>query len=67
MEQTAPDGIPIEIKVFDAKNSLVLQDRTTSRLGQGIFKLSREYFELGNYSIEINVAGLSKKMTITIP
>ena len=67
MEQVAPDGIPIEIKVFDAKNSLILEDRTTSRLGQGNFKLTREYFEPGNYSIEINVAGLSKKMIITIP
>ena len=67
MEQTAPDGIPIEIKVFDATNSLVLEDRTTSRLGQANFKLTREYFEPGNYSIEINVAGLSKKMTITLP
>lgn len=67
MEQTAPDGIPIGIMVFDSKNSLAFEDRTTSRLGRGEFKLTREYFEPGNYSIEINVAGLSKKMNITIP
>ena len=67
MDQTAPDGIPMELKVFDSLNSVVMEDRTTSRSGRGKFKLTRAYFEPGNYSIETYVAGLSKKMTITIP
>lgn len=67
MQQIAPDGIPIELKFFDSTGAMVMEDRTTSRLGEGSFILTKAYFEPGNYRIELNVAGLPKEMTISIP
>ena len=66
MNQDIPDGLEIQLVIYDSRNQLLETKITTSRNGLAKFKLSSDFFENGPYHLKINSAGISKNITVEL-
>ncbi|MFS4455974.1 hypothetical protein ACKWB9_07605 [Maribacter sp. 2304DJ31-5] len=66
MKQLVPDGISIQLEIYDDFHSLLETKKETSQKGLGIFVLEPNFFPNGNYSVRVEVAGIVKKQTVTL-
>lgn len=66
MQQLVPDGIPITMVISKPDGELVERKTTTTRLGKGTFKLTKDFLEKGSYQIKIESAGITKTENLEI-
>lgn len=66
MNQDIPDGLEIQLVIYDSQNQLLETKITTSKNGLAKFKLSPDFFANGHYNLKINSAGISKNITVEL-
>ena len=66
MNQLVPDGIPIDLKIFDTNDKEINSFITSSIKGEATFLLSQDFFPNGNYKIVLETAGIIKSRTVLL-
>ena len=66
MGQEIPDGLEIQLSIYDSHNTLLETKITTSKQGSGNFILTPDYFINGSYRIEVQTAGIIRNQTLEI-
>jgi len=66
MNQDIPDGLEIQLVIYDSQNQLLETKINTSRNGVAKFELSPDFFANGPYHLKINSAGISKNITVNL-
>ncbi|MBT8302463.1 MAG: hypothetical protein KJO63_14125 [Maribacter sp.] len=66
MNQNIPDGLEVQLLIYNSQNKLLETKITTSRNGMAKFELSPDFFANGHYNLKINSAGISKNITVDL-
>lgn len=66
MNQNIPDGLVIQMTIYNSQNQLLETKMTTSKNGLAKFKLSPDFFENGLYHLKIKSAGITKNITVAL-
>lgn len=66
MGQLVPDGIPVILEIKSQKGALLDRQRTTSRLGNAEFVISKDFYPDETYELAIRVAGIIKTKTVSL-
>ena len=66
MQQLVPDGIPIILEIKNEKGVLLDTLKSTSRLGNAEFLLSKDFYPNGKYIVTVRAAGIIKNKTIVL-
>jgi hypothetical protein len=66
MNQLAPDGISIQLKIYNATNKLLETKIETSLKGKTEFQLQPDFFPNGDYKVQISSARITKTKKITL-
>ncbi|MEJ1223734.1 hypothetical protein [Sediminicola sp. 1XM1-17] len=66
MGQKIPDGLEIDLSVYNAQGILVENKQTTSKNGIGAFFLDPNYVVNGKYKIAVQTAGIEQIQTFEI-
>lgn len=66
MDQLAPDGLLVRLAIYNQDNILVETKALTLQSGEVTFLLTTDFYESGNYHIEIKSAGIVKKYNLKL-
>ncbi len=66
MGQLVPEGLVIELKIYDSKGDFIEAQQTHSRSGMGSFELEKGFYPRGDYQITVECAGVKKEMRLKL-
>lgn len=66
MGQLVPDGIPLTLEIRDDREVLLKTLRTTSRLGNASFVISKDFYPNAACELTIRTAGIVKTKTVQL-
>ena len=66
MGQLVPEGLLIELKIYDSKGDLIEVKQTNSRSGLGSFELDSGLYAVGDYQLAVECAGVKKEMILKL-
>ena len=66
MEQLVPDGLSVQLLIFNDVGALLETKTTTTRLGEAQFILEEGFFPQAPYALKMQLAGLEKEFKRTL-
>ena len=66
MEQLVPDGILIQLDIYNDSGKYLETKKISSVKGYGIIELPAEYHPNGNYHLELKAAGIIKEFDVNL-
>ncbi|MGB5274088.1 MAG: hypothetical protein WBN39_08535 [Flavobacteriaceae bacterium] len=66
MDQMIPDGLPVQLEVYNASGQFIETMMTNSNRGFGHFTLPPDFFEAGKYQLKIEAAGITKSIDVNL-
>ncbi|PWK23202.1 putative secreted protein (Por secretion system target) [Maribacter polysiphoniae] len=66
MNQDIPDGLVIQLAIYNSQSQLLETKMTTSKNGLAKFRLPPDFFENGIYHLQIKSAGITKNITVVL-
>jgi len=66
MKQLIPDGLSVEIQIYDQNRLLMATERKTSRSGFANFEISKDRFSSGTYHVVTRIGGISNEKEIQL-
>ena len=66
MGQLVPEGLVIELKIYDSNGKFIEDKQAHARSGMGSFELDKGFYLEGDYHITVECAGIKKEMRIKL-
>ena len=66
MGQLVPEGLVIELKIYDSNGKFIEDKQAHARSGMGSFELDAGFYLEGDYHITVECAGIKKEMRIKL-
>lgn len=66
MGQLIPEGLLIELEIYDSEGDFIEAKQSNSRSGMGSFELKEGFYPTGQYQIIVRAAGINKEMNIKL-
>ena len=66
MGQLVPEGLLIELEIYDGNGDFIEVKQNNSRMGKGSFELKEGFYPSGQYQIVVHLAGIKKEMNIKL-
>ena len=66
MGQLVPEGLVIELKIYNINGDFIEAEQTHSRSGMGSFELEKGFYPRGDYQITVECAGVKKEMRLKL-
>ncbi|WP_291869906.1 hypothetical protein [Maribacter sp.] len=63
MKQLVPDGVLVQLDIYDSEEKFIETKKTTTKKGSSTFFISPEYLPNGNYKLVFKAAGITKEFT----
>ncbi|SIQ42341.1 hypothetical protein [Maribacter ulvicola] len=66
MKQLIPDGLLLQLDIYDANGEFIDTKKTTSKNGVSTIFLGEHFLEDGDYTLKLTAAGITKEFIINI-
>ena len=66
MGQLVPEGLLVQLKIFDNNGNFIEEKQINSKSGIGSFELDKGFYPNGKYQITVQCAGIKKEMTLNL-